>query len=234
VKNRIALCVAAAVLGFAAPQPALAQAMTYPPGYPGYPGVYPVSPRGVPPYEAVTIVRSAGFEPLSRPQRQGPVYVVRAADGAGRVMQVFVDARLARVVRVAPARRDETSPYPSPPAPVPGERVLPDGNGAARGPGSMEPPDSDGPIYRDEHGSAPGDMTRSVARAAPKPSSPAPMPRPRPATASAGAPPAGALADAGSNPPPVGAPAPPPTTAASASVPAPVSGASSDLPSIDE
>ena len=228
MKNRIALCAAAAVLGLAAPQPALAQAMMYPPGYPGA-----SSPGGVPPYEAVAIVRSAGFEPLSRPQRQGSVYVVRAADGAGRVLQVFVDARLARVVRVAPARRDETSPYPSPPAPVPNERMLPDGNGATRGPESVGAPDGDRKPYPEEHGSAAGDLTRSVARAAPKPSGPPPMPRPRPATASAAAPPTAALADAGSNPP-VGVPAPPPAPAPSPLSTVPAPSASSDLPSIDE
>jgi hypothetical protein len=200
MKIRIALCAATVVLGFAAPDRLLAQAMP-PPYPPEYPDVYPRVSAGLPPYEVIAIVSSAGFEPLSRPLRQGPVYVVRAADGAGRLMQVFVDARMGRVVRVAPAaRRDAMSPYLSPPASIPGERMLPDGSGPNLGSRMASRPEGGGEVSRGERGPTP-------ARAAPKPAAispdapagPPPLPRPRPKMASAAADAAASSASAASN-----------------------------------
>ena len=95
-----------------------------------YPGYYPGLFGVFPPHEIVAIVRSKGLEPLSRPLRQGGAYILRAADPAGRVVQVTVDARMGRIVRVVPTMRADAvaaPPYPEPPAP---DRAVPDGNGA--------------------------------------------------------------------------------------------------------
>ena len=48
---------------------------------------------GMPPHEILTIVRSTGMKPVSRPIRRGPVYVLRALDRAGEEVRVIVDAR---------------------------------------------------------------------------------------------------------------------------------------------
>jgi hypothetical protein len=47
----------------------------------------------MPPYEVTKLVRSAGFEPLAPPLREGTTYVLRATDFRGILMRVVVDAR---------------------------------------------------------------------------------------------------------------------------------------------
>ena len=47
----------------------------------------------VPPYEILRTLRTAGFEPLAPPLREGTTYVVRAIDFRGVPMRVAVDAR---------------------------------------------------------------------------------------------------------------------------------------------
>ena len=54
--------------------------------------------EAIPPYEIAAIVRSMGFEPLSRPMRSGPAYVLRAIDPYDIERRVVVDARSGRVV----------------------------------------------------------------------------------------------------------------------------------------
>jgi hypothetical protein len=56
----------------------------------------------LPPYEVVTIVRSAGLDPLTRPFLRGRDYVIRAIDRHGREVRVVVDARRGEIMRVAP------------------------------------------------------------------------------------------------------------------------------------
>ena len=63
-----------------------------------------MSGPALPPYEVVTIVRSMGFDPASRPVLRGPVWVVRAFDNQNVLVRVAVDARTGRVVNVAEAR----------------------------------------------------------------------------------------------------------------------------------
>jgi len=46
----------------------------------------------MPPYEVTKIVRSAGFDPLAPPLREGSTYVLRATDFRGILMRVVVDA----------------------------------------------------------------------------------------------------------------------------------------------
>ena len=50
------------------------------------------APGFVPPYEITRIVRSAGFDPLAPPLREGATYVLRATDFRGILMRVVVDA----------------------------------------------------------------------------------------------------------------------------------------------
>jgi hypothetical protein len=50
-------------------------------------------PGFVPPYEITKIVRTAGFNPLAPPRREGTTYVLRATDFRGILMRVVVDAR---------------------------------------------------------------------------------------------------------------------------------------------
>ena len=208
MKHQIALCAAAMILGLAASDKLLAQAMApppYPPAYPG--GGYPPPAAGaLPPHEIMAIVRSTGFEPLSRPLRQGPAYVVRAADGAGRLMNVFIDARMGRIVRVVPAmRRDAMAPYPSPPYPIPPGRSVPDGSSSNPDSRIAGLPDGSDDIGPDERGPAPAKLPGAMpapARAAPKttnssagstasaPAGPPPLPRSRPKTAAVAAEPA--------------------------------------------
>lgn len=85
------LCAAAALalMAMSAPvsAPALAQA---------------VAPDVLPPHEIVTIVRSAGLNPIDRPVRRGMTYVFRAIGARGQEMRVTVDARYGDVMSVAP------------------------------------------------------------------------------------------------------------------------------------
>jgi hypothetical protein len=75
-----AVCLLSVVASFAQPLPS-----SSPP---------PAPLRGfVPPYEILRTVRSAGFEPLAPPLREGSTYVVRAIDFRGVAMRVVVDAR---------------------------------------------------------------------------------------------------------------------------------------------
>src|ERR1700680_2654391 len=57
----------------------------------------------LPPYEIITIVRSTGLAPLTRPMRRGPYYVLVAVDRVGRQMRVVVDAQLGDIVNLRPA-----------------------------------------------------------------------------------------------------------------------------------
>jgi hypothetical protein len=53
----------------------------------------PPLPGFVPPYEVAKIVREAGYDPLTRPRREGSTYVVRATNHRGILMRIVVDAR---------------------------------------------------------------------------------------------------------------------------------------------
>jgi hypothetical protein len=64
----------------------------------GYGAGSPPFEEGLPPYEILASVRSAGFHPLSRPVRRGPVYVLFAADRYLVDVRVTVDARTGRVM----------------------------------------------------------------------------------------------------------------------------------------
>jgi len=95
----------------------------------------------VPPYEITRIVRSAGFDPLAPPLREGTTYVIRATDFRGILMRVVVDARsgairaVNRIVSDAgtysalgmlPPPYGVPPPYSGPPAYAPPEFELPE------------------------------------------------------------------------------------------------------------
>lgn len=91
MKHRM-LFAALAVLALSAPAAAeplrLAQA-----GTPGF-----LVPRQV-----IAIVRSTGFDPLDRPMRRGPHYLVRAIDNRDREVTVVVSGLSGEIVSVTPA-----------------------------------------------------------------------------------------------------------------------------------
>jgi hypothetical protein len=71
-------------------------------------------------YEVMRTVRSAGFDPLAPPLREGTVYVLRATDFRGILMRVVIDARTGtirdvnRIVPAAPSQLGMASPYDAP------------------------------------------------------------------------------------------------------------------------
>src|SRR4051812_42718386 len=86
---------------------------------------------GLPPYEVITIVRSAGLDPIDRPVRRGPHYVLHAIGQNDQEVRVIVDARRGEIVRIVPTM--SASRMPPPRAGVtmgPYERM--DGYGPAR------------------------------------------------------------------------------------------------------
>ncbi len=56
----------------------------------------------MPPYEVTKIVRSAGFDPLAPPLREGTTYVLRPTDFRGILMRVVVDAHSGAIRAVNP------------------------------------------------------------------------------------------------------------------------------------
>jgi hypothetical protein len=184
LKQIIAICAGVLALALAAVDPAAAQL------------VYPAPPPGaaaMPPYEVLAIVRSTGLEPLSRPVRHGPAYVLRAADPAGQEMRVVVDARLGRIVRVAPVLgpRDAAPVMPPPYGRPPGRiALMPDGYSPNSRIAAL-PPSLDGPATHGPAGAYEGlpGARGPAGLAPPQPSAqagPPPLPRPRPNVALAG------------------------------------------------
>ena len=99
--------------------------MPYPsPYYPGYPGAY----GEVPPYEVLAIVRSKGLAPLGRPRRQGTAYALRALDPSDREVQVTVDARTGRILRVVATPGADAM---APPNPIPSGPMAPEENASS-------------------------------------------------------------------------------------------------------
>ncbi len=204
MKPNIAIYAGLIAVSLVAAAPAFAQAVP----------VYPPA-ASFPSHEAVALVRSTGLEPVTRPVRNGPAYVLHAVNPAGREVRVIVDIRLKRIARVVPLNPRVAAadvpplppPYARPPA---GIATVPDGNGpAGRVAGLSAGADQDMPYgadpaapYGPVSGSnalpaAPG-RTPSAGATATRSGAP-PLPRPRPklaavepaapaSTASAGSP----------------------------------------------
>lgn len=202
--RKIALCagfVCTSLIAFGVNPSAAVDAQSTPPGY----------DAGVPPYEVLTIVRSMGLEPLTRPVRNGPAYALRAVDPAGQEVRVVVDARRGRVLHVSPLGPRfgvMPAPYGRPPGLIPG---VPDGYGPSSRIAAM-PPGADGPaVYGPGAGAVPPHGPATVApHSSSAQAGPPPLPRPRPKVATAETP-AAAKPEAA---PPVGQQALPPRDAA--------------------
>jgi hypothetical protein len=129
------------------------------------------------PHEITRIVRSAGFDPLAPPLREGTTYVLRATDYRGILMRVVVDAHSGAIRAV---NRIVSGPPPfgpigmGPPPYSPYEAMPP----PPYGPAGFE----DAEMMPGEPGvAAPGLPPAALAVVHPAgPISP-PLPRPRPA-----------------------------------------------------
>jgi hypothetical protein len=163
-----------------------------PPPY-GAQGYVPAPYGSLPPYEVVTVIRSMGFNPQSRPVLRGRVYVIHAIDNHGIPLRVAVDARSGRVVRVVervagagygPLPPDRYGAYPVPPSAVPdGAYEMPDDEADYDSPPpDYRAPGGNGyprPIYPQSATQPPGARAPRIAARTP---SAAPTPRARPQT----------------------------------------------------
>jgi hypothetical protein len=191
LKKRLAICAGLWLLGLGTAGTAGAQTVYARPGYaePGY--AEPSLPDpALPPYEIMSIVRSTGLAPLTRPMRRGPYYVLVAVDRVGRQMRVVVDARLGDIVNLRPAVAaafygpEPGSPGGLPavsrPADMPG---APAAYGSRPGADNAPPPVPPRSIPNARAVIAPGAASpplTHLAVAEPALPPPPPLPRPRP------------------------------------------------------
>lgn len=63
----------------------------------------------VPPFQAARILRSTGYELLSRPIRRGPVYMVAVINPRGMEGRAVLDAHTGRLMRFVPVAYDDDS-----------------------------------------------------------------------------------------------------------------------------
>jgi hypothetical protein len=140
----LCLLISAVSIGYAqSPPPAAAGAAAPLPGF-------------VPPYEITKIVQAAGYDPLTRPRREGTTYVVRAINHRGILMRIVVDARTGAIRAV--------------------NRIVP-GPGPYGVVGVMGPPPYGGP-YDPPIGPLPGPPPPYAAGSYGPPPYPAPYPPP--------------------------------------------------------
>jgi hypothetical protein len=125
LKKPLAICAGLWLLGFGAAGMAAAQTIYASPE---------LSDPALPPYEIMSIVRSTGLTPLTRPMRRGPYYVLVAVDRVGRQMRVVVDAQLGDIVNLRPALAvGSYGPEVGRPVALPGVATPPDIGGATAG-----------------------------------------------------------------------------------------------------
>jgi hypothetical protein len=211
LKKQLAICAGLLLLGLGTAGTAVAQA------------VYPSLPDpALPPYEIMSIVRSTGLAPLTRPMRRGPYYVLVAVDRVGRQMRVVVDAQLGDIVNLRPALA--AGSYGLELGLPGGHAATPDTAGATPAYGSHPSGDAGLPptpprsipnaraVNPPNNGAVPPPTRLAIAEPALPP--PPPLPRPRPKLALNEAP-AAAPAEAPAEPP---AEKPPAPTAAPASL----------------
>jgi len=215
LKKPLAICAGLWLLGFAAAGTAAAQTIY---------GSPELSDPALPPYEIMSIVRSTGLTPLTRPMRRGPYYVLVAVDRVGRQMRVVVDAQLGDIVNLRPAlavgsygpelgRQVAVPNVALPPADIGG--AAPGYGPRSAGENTLAPPPRSNPNARIVNAAptaAPPASRMAVAEPALPP--PPPLPRPRPKLALNDGPAqsplqAPAPADAKAGPPAETSPAPP-------------------------
>jgi hypothetical protein len=144
----------------------------------------------MPAFEITRIVRSAGFEPLAPPLREGTTYVLRATDFRGILMRVVVDARsgaIRAVNRIVPGPAPYgqagmvTPPYGVAPYGQPGMVTPPYGVAPYGQPGMVPPPYGVAPAYPPPGIAGPEIAPEEETTTAPAP--PAPLAPPLPAAA---------------------------------------------------
>lgn len=90
-------------------------------------------PGVLPPHEIITMVSSTQFEPIGRPMRRGPNYLLRALDQYDREVTLTVNARSGQIIAVTPTQTASRMPPSAPPGGSMGEwQRMP--------PGYMPPP----------------------------------------------------------------------------------------------
>jgi hypothetical protein len=160
-------------------------------------------PGFLPPYEVTRIARSAGFDPLAPPRREGATYVLRATDFRGILMRVVVDGHsgairaVNRIVVATDYAVGMMPPYAPPPYGAPPYGPPPYGAPDYRGrpmadpmgePYAALPPEGptgyDGAEIRPTEPSVPPPPPSPPAHTATRPGLPTlpPLPRPRPAS----------------------------------------------------
>ena len=151
-------------------------------------------PAMVSPYEVLTIVRSTGLDPLDRPIRRGPNYVLHAIGRDGREVRVVVSARYGDIVAVTPM----ASASRLPPGAGPGLRMGPYERMAPEGYIPAEP------LPRDVYESGPPVVYEADPPILYAPRPPAAVPNPQPYPRGAPPYPRGAQPlPPGAEPPPV-------------------------------
>jgi hypothetical protein len=128
-------------------------------------------------YEIMRTVRSAGFDPLVPPLREGTSYVLRATDFRGILMRVVLDARtgaIRDVTRIVPATSGPMMPPSYGPPPAYGPPSY--GSPSYGSPAEFGAPTGMGP------GGAPGQLSQPALPSATAPARPQfpPLPRARP------------------------------------------------------
>jgi len=96
------------------------------------PAQLPPAPGFVSAYEISRTLRSAGFDPLAPPLREGTIYVARATDYRGILMRVVLDARTGAIRdanRIVPGPGSYGGPY----GPEPSESPYGSGYGRSYG-----------------------------------------------------------------------------------------------------
>jgi len=136
------------------------------------------TPQVLPPHEVETIVRSTGFDPLDRPIRRGPNYVMHAVDEQDREVTLLINGRSGRIISATPFTTASRMPSRGGMSAEPYEQMPP---------GYIPPPGARGgyspgaPIIEDEDDDLPPGY-------GPRP--PAPVPGALPRSGSAARPPA--------------------------------------------
>ena len=97
---------------------------------------YPDANWDLPPDGVLALARSNGLESRSHPQRQGAVYALRALDPTHQDVQVTVDARSGRILRIEGAddRADKARAVGAPrPNVAPATKLIADASGSKSG-----------------------------------------------------------------------------------------------------
>jgi hypothetical protein len=161
-------------------------------------------------YEIMRTLRSAGFDPLAPPLREGTTYVARANDYRGILMRVVLDARTGAIrgaIRIVPGPGNYGGPYgPEGPGPY--------GQVGMVAPPYGQPPDFDDPPPLPNGLAAMPNPPRPPATHTAARSSGPPLPRPRPGELTTGKSTDASKPAVATNPQPAVASDPKPTVAA--------------------